>query len=417
MNILIVAYACTPDLGSEHGAGWAAILRAGEDHKVYVLTDDLNRAGWLRAESRGVVPKNVSVRFLRKDRPYFKHRLLAHLQSWYRYRDFSNLVLKEALEWHNEVGFDFCHQVNIATWRMPSQLWQLPVPLIWGPIGGTGYVPTEFRSILSPASRAFEKVRDVSTAIIRQSRAFRNCMREATVVLAANEETEAFLKPYRGGLEMTRLPIISLSDDKIKRFSRPDRRCVSGKPLRLFAGGNIIGTKGVSLALRALAAVAEKGVPFRYVVAGGGPEIESLKRLSKALGLTNSVEFHPGLRDEKYIAKLHDTDIYFLPSFRESTPVTLIESILAGCYPVVVDTSAQGEIVRMAGGTAVATKSPEQVVEALAEAIIWCDRNREAMAEAAGMAGRRVEAFFNLKDHDRTLLEIYQKVGGNAPQS
>lgn len=410
MNILIVAYACTPDLGSEHGAGWSAILRAGEDHNVYVLTDDLNRAGWLRAESRGVVPGNVRVRFLRKDHPYFNHRLLAHLQSWYRYRAFSNLVLKTALEWHNEVGFDFCHQVNIATWRMPSQLWQMPVPLIWGPIGGTGYVPTEFRSILSPSSRIFEKVRDVSTAIIRRSRAFRDCMREATIVLAANEETEVFLKPYRGELKIIRLPIISLPDEKIKRFSRPEQQRVNDKPLKLFAGGNIIGTKGVSLALKALAIVADKGIPFHYMVAGGGPEIDSLQRLSKSLGLANSVEFHPGLRDEKYIAKLHDTDIYLLPSFRESTPVTLIESILAGCYPVVANTSAQGEIVRMAGGSAVSAKTPDDMVKGLADALLWCQQNRDKMEIDANRARIEIIDHFSNQRYELILRDVYSNV-------
>lgn len=406
MKILAVGYACNPYGGSEPGVGWAAVCRIARLHEVCVLTDIHNREGWERGEREGRIPPNVKVRFLRDRSACSSNRLVAHVQSWLNYSSFNRQVLAAAKSWHEEEGFDLCHQVTIAGWRMPSPLWRLPIPLVWGPIGGAGYIPPAFRTMLSPSSRAFEFARDLNSAVSIRSRAFRDCIRNTAVVFAANEETELLLKPHRGDLSLVRLPIASISSEKAEAFKRPEGMTPTG-PLRLFAGGNMEGRKGLSLALKALAQVAAAGIDFRYTVAGGGPEIPALVKLAAELGLGDRVEFHPGFSGDAYLAALHATDVYFLPSFRESTPVTLLESYLAGCYPVVADTSAQGEIVRMAGGTAVPVTDMEGLVRGLAAAIIECDRTRADLPAKVEASRQRVTAHFDSTRYDQAIADAY----------
>lgn len=408
MKILTVGYACNPYGGSEPGVGWAAVCRIAENHDVRVLTDIHNKAGWDKGALAGMIPSNIKVRFLRDRSACSSNRFIAHIQSWLNYSSFNRQVLAAAQAWHEEEKFDLCHQVTIAAWRMPSPLWQLPIPFVWGPIGGAGYIPPAFRRMLSPAARIFEWLRDLQTAVASRSRAFRDCIRNAAVVFAANEETEDFLRPHRDGKPLVRLPIASLSADKVERFRCPAEMQVPDAPLRLFAGGNIEGRKGVSLALRALALVKAAGVDFHYTIAGGGPEIESLKRLSEHLGLQDMVEFHPGYQGDDYIRALQGTDVYFLPSFRESTPVTLLEAYLAGCYPVVADTSAQGEIVRLGGGTAVPVKSIDGLIAGLAESVIWCAEHRSELTRIANEAAACITKHFSSQRYDATLEQAYQ---------
>jgi glycosyltransferase involved in cell wall biosynthesis len=254
------------------------------------------------------------------------------------------------------------------------------------------------------------------------------------VVFAANEETEVFLKPYRCGKPLVRLPIASLPIEKIERFRRPsgtglERPCPTQPPehpvpeterpdpanerqfrpppLRLFAGGNIEGRKGVNLALKALAQVKAAGVDFHYTIAGGGPEIKSLKDLAKQLGIDCLVEFHPGYQGDDYVKALQATDVYFLPSFRESTPVTLLEAYLAGCYPVVADTSAQGEIVRLIGGHAVPVERMDSLIQGLADAVIWCDDHRAEIASLSADAASKIAGHFSSKNYDATVADSY----------
>jgi glycosyltransferase involved in cell wall biosynthesis len=377
-------------------------------HDVCVLTDIHNKAGWDKGKNAGIIPQNVRVRFLRDRSACSENRLIAHLQSWMNYASFNRQVLAAAQAWHEEEKFDLCHQVTIAGWRMPSPLWQLPIPFVWGPIGGAGFIPPSFRSMLSIQSRVFERTRDLNTWLSSRSRAFRDCIENTAVIFAANEETEVFLKPFRSGRPLVRLPIASMPQDKVIRFRRPPNQGHPSGPLRLFAGGNMEGRKGLNLALRALALVAREGVDFHYTVAGGGPEIGALQALSKELGLNEKVDFNLGFAGDEYIHALQSSDVYFLPSFRESTPVTLLEAYLAGCYPVVADTSAQGEIVRLAGGKAVAATTQEQMVRGLADAVIWCERNRQALPVEAAKAATLVAEHFSSERYDKVLEDAYR---------
>jgi len=414
MKILTVGYACNPYGGSEPGVGWTAVCRIARNHNVCVLTDIHNKAGWDRGAREGLIPSNVTVRFLRDRSACSGNRFIAHLQSWLNYASFNRQVLSAAQVWHAEEKFDLCHQVTIAGWRMPSPLWQLPIPFIWGPIGGAGYIPPAFRSMLSPSARLFERARDLNTFLSSRSRAFRQCIENTAVVFAANEETEQFLKPFRGERPLVRLPIASLPAEKVECFRRaswlepPVPASNSSSPLRLFAGGNMEGRKGVSLALKALALAASQGLDFHYTIAGGGPEIESLKKLAVQLGIKSKVEFHPGYQGDDYVKALQSSDVYFLPSFRESTPVTLLEAYLAGCYPVVADTSAQGEIVRLAGGHAIPVETIDTLIEGLAEAILWCAAHRDELANLTIEFAKQVAEHFSSNRYQATLDDAYR---------
>lgn len=414
MKILIAAYACNPYGGSEPGVGWTAVCRIARHHDVWVLTDIHNKPGWDKGREEGIIPEHLRVRFVRKKASSIANPFIAHMASWLSFAEYNRLVLDEARAWHEQEKFDLCHQVTIAAWRMPSPLWRLPIPFVWGPIGGAGFIPKAFRGMLSPAARWFERARDLQTAVAKRSKAFHQCIRETSVVFAANEETEIFLKPYRGERPLIRLPIASLPADKIRQFLRPEKTTPNTGGLRLFAGGYMEGRKGVSLALRALAKVKAAGISFRYTVAGGGPEIKSLRALAAELGISGEVDFHPGYRGEEFINALQTTDVYFLPSFRESTPVTLLEACLAGCYPIVADTSAQGEIVRMCGGIAVPVESMDGLINGLADAVIWCSSHREELEPLTQKIAEAISERFSSDRYDSVIQSAYNTALGRA---
>jgi glycosyltransferase involved in cell wall biosynthesis len=406
MKILIAAFACSPYEGSEPGVGWAAVCRIAMRHDVWVLADDANRSNWEKGAREKLIPTNVQVRFLRKFTAYSENRLIARCQSWLRYASFSQQVLGAALMWHKEIGFDLCHQVTIAAWRIPSPLWQLPIPFVWGPVGGAGHIPPAFRAMLSPQARTFEAIRDLSTWYAKQSKAFRDCITNTSVVIAANQETQNFLIPFRGDKSMFKLNVSSISASKVAEF-RPLCNSEREGPLRLFAGGNMVGGKGISLALKALDIVAREQIDFEYTVAGGGPEVEAMKILANKLGIADKVTFHSGYSGDAYIRALQESEVYFLPSLRETMGMTLVEAILAGCYPVVADISAQGEIVRMVGGTAIKADTMHTMIRGLADGILWCAHNRRELHRLATGFAEKIAEEFSAERYDAILEHCY----------
>jgi len=379
MKILLVAYACHPYAGSEPGVGWNAVLRISKSHDVGVLTDIHNKPEWDQGAKEGKIPPNVQVRFVRDHALSINQPFIAHLACWLSVAQYNKVVLDHALKWHEDEHFDLCHQVTIASWRIPSPLWRMPIPFVWGPIGGAGYMPTRFRSMLSLKSRVFETARDIHNFKSKHSKVFLHSVRNSSVVICANEETEELVQLFRGGSPLYRLPVTTLTPANIAKLERPNTIRQQDGPLMLFAGGNMEGRKGLSLAFQALMQLMQKGVDFQYVIGGSGPEIESLKVLAAQLGIDRNVHFHVSFKGQDYLDVLWKTDVYLLPSFRETMGMTLIEAVLAGCYPVVADTSAQGEIVRNIGGTAVPLRSKSEFIDDLAKALFWCAENKKKL--------------------------------------
>ena len=408
MKVLLSAIACRPDLGSEAKVGWDAAMAISEHHECHVVTHTSNRKAIELKQAEGIATQ-IKFHYFGKDFTWHPSRLVARLQSWLIFRKWQAQLLPFAEELHTRHTFDLTHHVTYVTWRVASPLWHLPVPFIWGPVGGTASIPPAFFSILSPAARIFEIARQISGTWARHSRAFLACATNSATVVVANQETEAFFRKFRPKAPMEQLWPVFFTPEQIAALRDQPRRIQSpGGPLRLFAGGNLEGRKGVALALEAMAEARRRGLQARFTFGGWGPELSTLQTLASRLGLADCVEFHQGFAHEAYMNCLKDSDIYFLPSFRETTPITLIEAALAGCYPVVADSSGAGEIVRRIGGMAVAAHNRRQIVSDLADALEWCDRNRSTISSEAQKASSKAVDEFGKARYIRRINEIYQ---------
>ena len=95
---------------------------------------------------------------------------------------------------HEEIRFDLTHQVNFCGYREPGYLWKLPVPFIWGPIGGTQNYPWRFLSEASWKGAIRETVRSViNLAQLKWGFRGRKGAKKASSVLAANAASQRYL--------------------------------------------------------------------------------------------------------------------------------------------------------------------------------------------------------------------------------
>jgi glycosyltransferase involved in cell wall biosynthesis len=81
-------------------------------------------------------------------------------------------------------------------------------------------------------------------------------------------------------------------------------------------------------------------------------------------------------------------DIFVVASRHEGEPLTLLEAMASGCFPVCVDVGIVPELVKhKVNGYIV----PERSVDAFRQAFEWCDSNRDQV-RAAGLANARLIA-------------------------
>jgi glycosyltransferase involved in cell wall biosynthesis len=380
MKVLIASITCHPTAGSEAHVGWQAVSLLRHAHELWVLT-----SLWCKEAIEEAVSKESgwgNVHFIYVDeasgvRPSHPNRMIARIQSWTRYHSWCRLARGRAVSISKEVKLDLAHHVTYASWRMGSPLAGLGIPWIWGPIGGGERFPWRLLNILSPVAAGFEILRAVSTRFSMLSPSVRRAIRDAALILPNNPETEDLLSRLGASpFKMKRLVQSFLPEEKIRRLaplSKLDPQ--SCGMLRIVAGGNLEGRKGVAIALRALALLKKKKIPFRYRYLGKGPEASYLRRLTEKLGLSSEVEFCDSLRGDDYIRALQESHIYLLPSLREGVPLTQMEAMAAGCVPVVADCGGAGPMSRAAEQSSVRPASNKQMTSDIAKIItdFWSD--------------------------------------------
>ena len=405
MKTLVSAMACHPQWGSEAKVGWDAVHAIAEFAECHVITHPDCRVETDNYQTGS--NSCLHFHYLGHTHNCHPNRLIARLQSWVIFANWQKEIYKFSASLHAHHNFDLTHQVTYATWRMPSPLWRLPIPFVWGPIGGASATPAQFYPALSRSSRLFENLRRGSGLLNKLSPAFKRCVRRAGAVLAADSNTADFLLQYRGQNDVRVLCQVFFSQDEIRHFGSGCRTISKNKALRIFGGGNLEGRKGVALALHAIARLKAKGIETAYTLGGSGPERAHLEQLAGKLGISTSVHFSEGFAGDEYRTRLAETDVYLLPSLRETAGITMMEAMLAGCYPIVLAGTGAGDIVARTGGAALEAKDPEEAITKIAAQLEWCHFHRQDMAQRAQDAAAQMRARYSKDAYQKVIRETY----------
>jgi glycosyltransferase involved in cell wall biosynthesis len=415
MKVLIAAAACHPTSGSEAYVGWQAISQLRRDHDLWVLT-----SGWCREGIEAFLEKNPdwrNVQFFYVDKPLPDHpnRLVARMFSWIRYRRWCLLAAKVGEKLAAQVKFDLAQHVTMATWRTGSPLSGIGIPWIWGPIGGGETFPWRMIPVLSPVAAIFEIVRAVNTWLAKKSPSVRRAARDATLILPNNPETERLVSGLGVPRNRTRRLCQSfLTEERFGSLKRtqwkPPNECGE---VRLVAGGNLEGRKGVAIALRAIARLLAEGIPFRYTYLGRGPELEHLKALSNRLGIEERVHFVDSLSGDEYMQALQSSHVYLLPSLREGVPVTQMEAMAAGCVPIVADCGGAGPMARSSGAEPIPVSTLDRMTGEIAEAIKRYWENPERWIELSQRSSEGIRSGYCSEHYLAMMRECYASVDSN----
>lgn len=123
-----------------------------------------------------------------------------------------------------------------------------------------------------------------------------------------------------------------------------------GQPVIFGSCGRLHRDKGYDIALRALAAISrKKSFPFRYRIAGTGPESTALRKLAQDLGISNQLEFAGWIDSEGLPAFYQSIDIFLHPARTEPFGVCIVEAMASGGVVIASDQTA-GALDRIRDG-------------------------------------------------------------------
>lgn len=326
-RVLVIAYACEPGRGSEPGVGWSLVESVSRfaDPTVLVGPEHVPAIEAWRLKNPDT---SITFEYVAEPRwsswlphePTDKSR--RHLIGYFiNYLGWQRRALRAARRLHRTEPFDVVHHATYSVYWLPSPARKLPLPFVWGPVGGAVTTPLPMWPALGVRGVVSELVDLVAVRLLSLARSTRRTWRAAAVRLLQSEETKHRLGEPRDTdvllnhvmfTEVERTP--QLREDFILFLSSFEPR------------------KGVRFVLRALAE-ADPGV--RLVVVGDGPERPAVEELIDELGIAARVELRGWLPYSEAMDLLDRAGAVVFAGVREEGGTALAEAMQRGA-PVIV---------------------------------------------------------------------------------
>ena len=398
MRVLLSAFACCPGKGSEPGTGWHwAGALADLGHEVTVLT-------WAdqREEILASCPQGVDFRFI--DIPTSPiPRSSKLLWAYDAYGRWQAAALRN-VEAHAQ-QYDVAHHVTYGGLHMGSMLWRLPIPLVYGPVGGGQTAPASYWRYFGREWPS-ETLRTASTGpLLKLNRRCRQTVKNSAVTLVCNSATAAACQRL-GGTDVRYMLADGLSSDWLAD-ARPQP---PGTPVVLWVG-TLLPRKAPTLAVQAFAHL-RRTISARLIIAGDGPLRAQVRAAIEDLGLTEDVQML-GKVPLGDIRSLYDSaSVLLFTSLRESFGAPFIEALGRGLPAVALDLAGIADTdVGHAALKVVLPPRPSDLPRRLAAAVqtILCDHEWESRSAAAV----KWAADWTWPVKAAAATQIYQEIAGS----
>lgn len=403
MKILLSAYACEPNRGSEEGVGWNIVTQAAKYQQVWVLT-------------RKFYQNAIEAELARQPQPSL-HFIYFDPFNWSSdWRDTQGAVQFHYYLWqiqayfvglsiYQKTRFDLIHHVTYVKYWSPSFLSLLPIPFIWGPVGGGESAPWTFWKDFSVYGKIYEVLRIIAQQAGEIDPFTRLTASRSILAHATTSDTAKRLV----ALGAKRVSIRSESGLSSKEISLLGSQLIPPDgPIRFISLGRLLHWKGHYLSLLAFH---KANIPeAEYWLVGDGAERQRLEALSQELGITSKVKFFGRLPRGETLDILAKCHVLVHPSLHDSGGWTCLEGMAARRPVICLDLGGPSVQVTEATGIKVAGHNPEQTISDLAKAMnrLATDATLRLQMGEAGL--QRVKAEFNWDSIGQYLTQTYQTV-------
>jgi glycosyltransferase involved in cell wall biosynthesis len=148
----------------------------------------------------------------------------------------------------------------------------------------------------------------------------------------------------------------------------------------------------------------QKSIKINWLVIGDGPEKNNFLETIKS---RKNFEYYLAKDDLDIFSRIKNCDIYILPSTRDGTPVSLLESMSCGLVPLVYEFNP--------GIRKIITYDIGYVIEtgnfvSLANSIEVLDKNRIELENKSNLCLAKVQSSFNIQDRVKDYEELFLRV-------
>jgi glycosyltransferase involved in cell wall biosynthesis len=403
-NVLVSAYACAPTWGSEIGMGWNWVTHLAKYNSLTVMTESAFQEDILCGVAALPPEQQANLTFHFIDIGEKARNRCWNQGDWRFYRDYRRWQLQAyqlALQLTRQRNFDLSHQLNMIGYREPGFLWQLPLPFVWGPVGGFTQMPWRYLPVLGWRGAAYHTCRNILNLL--QSRLDarpRKAAKKASAVLAATPVD------CRSIESIYHVPCRVMADQGGGLQEQMQNKPIkdTNSPFKVVWVGKIVSRKCLELALYAIG-LAAKQIAIEFHIVGNGEDMDRMRVLANKLGIDSLCIWYGSIPHLQALSVIRSSDCMLISSLQEGTPAVIMEALGLSVPVVCHDTCGLGAAIDNRCGIKIPLSSPEGSKLGLASSLVSLAENTEKFQNLRnGAAKRAIELSWDQKALDVTAI-------------
>lgn len=406
-SILVNAYACSPDMGSEPGMAWNWCINLANYCELHIITE-----GEFRDKIEAALPslpQGGNMHFYYNPISEKIRKMCWNQGDWrfYRYyKKWQRKTLEIAMTIISEHHIDVIHQLNMIGFREPGYLWEIEnIPFVWGPIGGLKQFPLNYSRGAGLKMRVFNTIKNYANIFqIKYGRRINKAFCRADILVSAIPDSYYAIKKFKG-LESMVIPETGcfVSDNIISDIK--DTKA----GLQLIWVAKFDFRKRLDLALKTIARI--KHIPnlsLHICGSGSDKQICYYRNLAKSLGIEKNIIWHGNIAHEAVIELMRHMDAFLFTSVSEDTSTVVLEAISCQLPVICFNTCGMGFVVNDNVGMKINLTNPEQSVEDFAQKIEYLYHHKDILHQLSENCKQRQKEL-SWENKARQMYDLYKK--------
>ncbi len=405
LSVLVNAYACAPNMGSEPGMAWNWVTNLAKYAKLYVITE----GEWEKeiAEALETFEYKQNITFFYNPVSAEIRKMCWNQGDWrfyYYYDKWQKETLTIAHQVIEQHSIDIVHQLNMIGFREPGYLWKIPsIPFIWGPLDAKEKFPTAFLEGATAKQKVFLHIKNFITYLqLKTSNKVKAAVASAKFLVAASSDSQVTLKKYFG--------VDAFLINETGCYVKKDivKSNIEKDTFDLLWVGKLDFRKQLGLAMRILAQIKLSNARLHIVGDNASPEAHAYMNLAKELGIANQCIWHGKIPHAKVQEIMLFSDLFLFTSVAEGTPHVVLEAISNQLPVICFDTCGQGDVVNNRVGMKFKPIGFQKGIQDMSQAIIFLHQNKQILQELSHNCLMRQEEL-SWDSKARQMIEIYQQ--------
>ncbi len=403
LSILINAYACSPNMGSEPGMAWNWCVNLAKHCELHIITE-----GEFRDNIEKVLPtlpQGKNMHFYYNPVSDEIRKMCWNQGDWrfYKYyKEWQWKTYKIAEEICSQTHIDILHQLNMIGFREPGYLWKIKdIPFVWGPIDAKESFPVAYLKGASLKTQLFIRLKNLITQFqLRYDKRVHQATKKASIIFSASSNSQYALKKYFN----IDSPLLNETGCYTQEHLIIDK--TKKETFDLLWVGKLDFRKQLDLAIRTISKTQNKRIKLHIV---GGGNNEQYKKLAQNMNVLQQCIWHGAISHKEVQRMMQESDLFFFTSVAEGTPHVVLEAIGNNLPVLCFNTCGHGDCVNNKVGIKIELSNPQQSIQEFAQVLNQLESNRNLVKEMSeNCKQRQIELSWDNKA--KQMVELYNSI-------